>query len=187
MMSNKKGIQSLNSKCMKTIQGGFIIITDDIGGSCFEETTMITTQNGQKMIKDLDMAMDQVWNPMNQKWMKISRKTVSLVKGMAYDIFTEAGQVTVTSNHPFMTIEGEVVQACELTEADSLANGDRITKIAAMVIEDYMIVHNLVFTDAGEANEDHFVEANGVVSGVLPLQDKINHRSPLSRAEKVLN
>lgn len=184
MNSKKKGMKVLDSRCLKTIKGG-IIIEDIIADGCFEETTLIKTNSGQKMIKELDLATDQVWNPINQKWMSLTRKTVTLIEGIVYTVTTNQGSVVVTDNHPFMLAGGEVLQACELNEGDLLDNGgsgDLITGVTASVIEDYMIVHNLVFAGAGVDNADHFVEANGVVSGVLYLQDKVQHRTPVSRS-----
>lgn len=185
MNPSKKGKQALTCSQMKTITGGFIVI-DDISTTCFAEDTLIKTQTGEKMIKDLDLATDRVWNPMNRQWMKMSRKTVSLVEGMAYTIATTAGTVTVTANHPFMTTAGEILTASELNEGDLLADGssgDLVTAVTAFVIEDYMIVHNLVFATTDADNANHFVEANGVVSGVLHLQDKVQHRTPITRIE----
>ncbi len=189
MNSKKKGMKVLGPNCMKTIKGGVIIIQDIVIDGCFEESTLITTQAGPKMIKDLDMDQDQVWNPISQQWMAISRKTVSLIKGIAYIITTAKGSVTVTDNHPFMTLTEGLVQASELSEGDVLANGDAgdvIMDVTAFAIDDHMVVHNLVFENAGTEVQNHFVEANGVVSGVLFLQDKIQYKSSVALSTSAL-
>jgi len=91
--------------------------------------------------------------------------------------------VTVTDEHAFMLLNGEVVKANELSKGDLLANGasgDLITAIDDSQVEDYTIVYNLVFENTDDSNQNHFVEANGVVSGLLHLQEKIAHRVPVS-------
>lgn len=142
----------------------------------FESTTQIKTKTGNKQIIDLNEATDEVWNPVNQQWMKIARKTNSTVSDLIYEITTNCGSVTVTANHPFMKMDGTILHACQLAEGDLIDNGstgDLVTKVAALAIEGTQVFHNLVFENATEDVQDHFVEANGVVSGVLFLQDKV--------------
>jgi len=106
----------------------------------------------------------------------MARKTNSQVSGIIYEITTNSGCVTVTSNHPFMKMDGTILYASQLTEGDMIDNGgsgDLVTKVAALAIEGTQVFHNLVFENATDVVNDHFVEANGVVSGVLFLQDKV--------------
>jgi len=51
-----------------------------------------------------------------------------------------------------------------------------VTNVTTHKIEDYTVVHNMVFDTNEHGHDNHFVEANGVVSGVLHLQEKIAHR-----------
>ncbi len=175
-------MKKLNENCLKSIYGGPIDPFALIDG-CFEEGTLVTTQNGQKEIEKLNLATDKIWNPISEQWMSLSRRTVTVAKGTMYTITTASGTVTTTDNHPFMLMSGEVVKASELNTGDLLAtaeSGDLITNIAINPIEDYILVYNLVYANVGEQKEDHFVEVNGVVSGVLFLQDQVAHRTPLA-------
>lgn len=179
-------MKKLNSNFLKTICGGCVLIPgEEIPAICFAENTMITTKVGQKKISNLDLTKDQVWNPVNQKWMNLSRKTVTIHKGSLATISTSSGSVTVTTNHPFLTLSGELIQAGELKIGDILSNGDTgdiITNTSFVEIEDYVLVYNLVFDTLSEVEEDHLVEANGVVSGVLYLQDKIGYKTRILEA-----
>ena len=180
-------MRKLDSSCMKSIKGGTIVIEDVIMGSCFEESTLIKTQDGLKMIKDLDLAKDQIWNPVSGQWMRMSRRTASIVEGTAYKIATASGEVTVTGNHPFALLNGQVVQASELKQGDLLAGGEVVRNTSTFAIDGYMIVHNLVFTSKSTNWEDHMVEANGVVSGALYLQDSIEHRTAVEMPALAFN
>lgn len=188
MNSNKKfknynkGMQPLNSNTLKSIAGGGKIVKVN----SFDATTLIKTKTGNKRITDLNIATDEVWNPINQQWMKIARKTNSEVSGIIYEITTNSGCVTVTSNHPFMKMDGTVLHASQLVEGDIIDkgnSGDLVTQVTAIAIEGTQTFHNLVFENATDAVKDHFVEANGVVSGVLFLQDKVTH--PIQEAVAV--
>jgi len=147
---SKKGMRTLKPDSIKSINAG-IVKTNS-----FEATTTIKTKTANKKIVDLDVTTDEVWNPINQQWMKIARKTNSQVSGIIYEITTNSGCVTVTSNHPFMKMDGIILY---------------------VAIEGTQVFHNLVFENATDAVNDHFVEANGVVSGVLFLQDKVTQLS----------
>jgi len=171
---SKKGLKALNAESIKSINGGGG--TRILDFNSFDKTTIIKTKTGDRQIIDLNESTDEVWNPVNQQWMKIARKTNSTVTGIIYEITTKSGGVKVTSNHPFMKMDGTILHASQLTEGDVIDNGssgDLITKVAALAIEGIQVFHNLVFENATEDVQDHFVEANGVVSGVLFLQDKV--------------
>lgn len=176
-------MKKLNVDALKTIFGGARETNDPRFPHCFAEDTHLTTNNGQKRIKDLDINKDRVWNPMNRQWMKVAKKRASIHKGNALTISTNRGTVVVTDSHAFMLLNGEVVKANELHKGDLLADGasgDMITNISPYKVKDYMIVHNLVFhTKNADHDANHFVEANGVVAGLLYLQDKIAHRVPV--------
>ncbi len=150
------------------------------GTSCFHEETMIVTNNGSKMIKNIDLTIDKIWNPINQKWMELSRKTVTLWQGEVCKIATSENELITTSNHPFMLKDGTVLKAENLEVGDVLDNGSEGIVIKAMQlnkVQEYVIVHNLVFKNAGTADCEHFVEANGIPSGILHLQDKVANAS----------
>ena len=177
MKSNQKGMRKLESSCMKSIKGGGIIIQDILIDGCFEESTQIRTHSGLKMIKDLDLATDKVWNPISKQFMGLSRRTTSIIEGIVLAITTSNGEVTVTSNHAFVLAGGQVVQAAELKAGDMLAGGEMVSGVQTLDVEGYMLVHNLVFDNSSAIWQDHMVEANGVVSGALYLQDSIEHRT----------
>jgi len=169
---SKKGLKTLKPDSIKSINGGKEIVL----ANSFAATTLIKTKTGNKKIIDLDIAKDEVWNPINQQWMQIARKTNSVVSSLIYEITTNSGAVTVTSNHPFMKMDGMVLHAAQLTEGDVIDNGnsgDEVTKVTSLAIEGTQIFHNLIFANVTDEVNDHFVEANGLVSGVLFLQDKV--------------
>lgn len=168
---------------MRTIIGGPIRNTPPerpLNSSCFHEETIIKTSNGAKMIKDIDLAADTIWNPVCKKWMGLSRRTVTLWQGDLCKIKTAENELITTDNHPFMLTNGLVLKAKNLEVGDVLDNGNEGVVITAMetyTTQEYLIVHNLVFKKAGIENIAHFVEANGIPSGTLHLQDKIANTS----------
>jgi len=125
-----------------------------------------------KQIVDVD-ATDEVWNPINQQWMKITRKSSSITSGLICEITSQSGKLTVTTNHPFMKKDGNIVDARQLKAGDILENGetgDEVTQVAMIAIKGIQVFHNLVYDCSDTELNNHFVEANGVVSGVLSLQ-----------------
>lgn len=153
----------------------FLFVRGSCG--CFADETMITLADGktQKRITELT-ERDQVWNPMTRRAQKIARMTRGPENVPMFDIQIEGKTVRVTGTHPFPTSQGPK-PAFELQEGDRVRTEQGamgvIQKIAIAPAGDKApVVWNLEL-DAGEDLRDHYVLANGVVTGDLYIQTRL--------------
>jgi hypothetical protein len=140
---------------------------------CFAEETQILLgdQKSSKKISDLTPE-DQVWNPIAGKAYAIDRLTRGPESLPMIHIRTKQGNLVVTGNHPFPTPEG-IVRAFQLQSGQQILDAER----NLLLVEDIAlkreardpVVWNLVLKGS-QALEDHFVVANGVVTGDLFIQ-----------------
>ncbi|WP_141731641.1 Hint domain-containing protein [Oligoflexus tunisiensis] len=144
---------------------------------CFAEETMITLGDGktQKRITELT-ERDLVWNPITRRAQAITRMTRGPEKVPMLDIQIEGKTVRVTGTHPFPTQQGPKA-AFELQEGDRVRTEKGtlgvIQKIASAPVEGKApVVWNLEL-EAGDDLRDHYVLANGVVTGDLYIQTRL--------------
>jgi hypothetical protein len=138
---------------------------------------MITLGDGktQKRITELT-ERDQVWNPITRRSQSIARMTRGPENVPMFDIQIEGKTVRVTGTHPFPTNEGPRA-AFELQEGDRVRTAEGksgvIQNIATVPAgEKAPMVWNLELA-AGEDLRDHYVLANGVVTGDLYIQTRL--------------
>ncbi len=144
---------------------------------CFADETMITLGDGrtQKRITELT-ERDQVWNPMTRRAQSIARMTRGPENVPMFDVQIEGKTVRVTGTHPFPTSQGPK-PAFELQEGDRVRTEQGtigvIQKIAVVPKGDKApVVWNLELK-AGDDLRDHYVLANGVVTGDLYIQSRL--------------
>jgi len=153
----------------------FLFVRGSCG--CFADETMITLGDGktQKKITELT-ERDKVWNPITRRAQTIARMTQGPEKVPMFDVQIEGKTVRVTGTHPFPTSHGPK-PAFELQEGDRVRTGDGtmgvIQKLAMVPAgEKAPVVWNLEL-EAGDDLRDHYVLANGVVTGDLYIQTRL--------------
>lgn len=162
-------------KMIASDESGLACRTSD---GCFAEDTLIRLADGsEKEISQLAKG-DLVWNPVNLRAMAVKRMTVGPEKKPMSRVFVEGRAVDVTDGHPFMTQNGWKKTA-ELNVGDMVKSASGafspVTAITALPVgANLPTVYNLALE--GDAADDHYVLANGVVTGDLYIQEKLEKR-----------
>ncbi len=146
---------------------------------CFADETLITMGDGntQKKITELT-AQDRVWNPLTKKSQAILRMTQGPEAVPMFDVTIEGKTVRVTGHHPFPTAQGPK-PAFDLKDGDKVfgATGKTISVESIALVpapEKAPIVWNLELEGSSEMNQ-HYVLANGVITGDLYIQTKLQN------------
>lgn len=154
----------------------FLFVRDACG--CFDSSTRIRLGNNQdeKAISELT-SDDTVWNPVLKKAFPIRKMVRGPEKIPMIRITTAERSISVTRNHPMLTPQG-VIAAFELSESDKVKmDGDSwssVTQVSEIPFEgEEPIVWNLELESASDDDDSHFVLANGMVTGDLFIQKKI--------------
>lgn len=144
---------------------------------CFTPETLITMADGsKKKIDDIKMN-DHVLNPLTGNFGIVVRitKGPEASKGLYEVGFKGSDRVVVTSKHPFLTKNG-VKQAEELTSSDEIAANDgsfkKITHLLKRQANKNQRVVNIAVASSSMNDQDHMVEADGIIAGDLFLQEK---------------
>ncbi len=154
---------------------------------CFDPATKIQMGNGTRRKIDALKMGDLVLNPVTGKVAPVVRITKGPEAGKGLYLIGFGGKgaaaVKVTSKHPFMTNLG-------LRTAAQLAPGDRILTtgglfrkldvVQALPESAGQIVVNIALGSTTFAANDHMVLADGIVSGDLLLQERLENMSRLS-------
>ncbi len=145
---------------------------------CFTGDTKILLAGGiEKPISELSRK-DKVWNPIRKRAMSIKRMVVGPEKNPLVYITSSIGTVKVTKYHPFPTLEGiKAAYRIRQGEIVYLYEGDRkreaqVSEVRFVQPETTPDVWNLELQGSDEA-EDHFLVADGVVTGDLLIQSKL--------------
>ncbi len=124
---------------------------------------------------------DMVWNPKKLKAQMIRKVIAGPEKWPLIEVKSEGHAVVVTGEHPFLTKNG-LKPAFKLSESDILVDGDKeiaIDSVTAQMREAGEVdpeVWNFELVGSSE-NDDHYVLANGVMTGDLYLQNKLSGKS----------
>jgi len=140
---------------------------------CFLEGTLIRLANNSlKPIEHLDHS-DRVWNPFRKEGLLIKRKVFGLEKDPLIRIHAGNSKLVVTENHPMISRTG-VVAAKTLRVGDQLFSEkgwQEISHLDSMKTD--RNVWNLELSVAGHSVKDHSVAANGIVTGDLLIQERL--------------
>lgn len=151
---------------------------------CFAPETLITMADGkQKQIQNIQLN-DRVKNPVTGHAAIVIRitKGPEAEKGLFEVGFKGGNKVVVTSKHPFLTRQG-LKQAEELTSSDEI-----IVKAGEFRKIDHLVrrpsnanqqVINIAVTGTTFEAADHMVEADGIITGDLFLQEKLDNMKRL--------
>jgi hypothetical protein len=145
---------------------------------CFAKGTLIRMADGtEREISSLRRG-DLVWNPITNRAAAVKRMTVGPEIKPMLRVTVNGKTVDVTDGHPFMTSAGWK-KTLELRVGDLVvsASGD-LQPVDALVALPVGNEPPDVFNFAleGDGADDHFVLANGVVTGDLFMQESIGKR-----------
>lgn len=156
----------------------FLFVRGECG--CFATGTQIRMEDGSEKPIDQLQETDRVWNPLAKKGQGIRRMTRGPEKVPLFRIASQGKEVVVTGTHPFATKKG-------LMSAYQLEIGDEIQSVAGdwgkiesidmqTPVGAQPIVWNLELDGPNDDPDSHFVEANGLVTGDLLLQTKLQNK-----------
>lgn len=159
-------------KCNRTV------INERTSCGCFAEDTLIRMADGSEQ-KILDLRQgDWVWNPKSKKAQMIRQVVRGPENIPMYELHFGARIVLVTHGHPFLTEMG-MAPASQLFEGQKIDMGEEWTTLTRVVIksvsEPAPIVWNIELEGTSDASE-HFVLANGVMTGDLYLQKSLDSK-----------
>jgi hypothetical protein len=144
---------------------------------CFAPETKITMADGSlKRVEQISLN-DHVANPLTGGYGIVVRVTRGPEKSKGlYEVgFGKSDYVAVTSKHPFMTRQG-MRQADELKIGDEIAvkGGYRaLTHVSRRPASDNQNVYNFAIATGKDGETAHMVEADGIVTGDLFLQERL--------------
>lgn len=148
---------------------------------CFDSSTRIRLGNNrdEKAISELT-SEDRVWNPVLKRAFRIRKMVRGGEKIPMIRIDTDGRSVNVTRNHPMLTPRG-VLAAFELSDRDQvMIDGDAwsgVVRVSEIPFEgEEPIVWNLELESSSDDDDSHFVLANGMVTGDLFIQKKIESK-----------
>ncbi|RYZ52647.1 MAG: hypothetical protein EOP07_19260 [Proteobacteria bacterium] len=161
-----------------TCEREFIGVRDACG--CFAEDTSILFADGSsKAAQDVRQG-DWLWNPKNKSAQQVKRVIAGPEKFPLIQVKSAGRTVSVTRDHPFLTPEG-LKTATELRVGDQIL-GESSTDVVEAINElasdnPAPVVWNFEL-EGSEADDDHYVSANGIMTGDLYLQIKLKKSKP---------
>ncbi len=160
-------------KCNRTV------INNRATCGCFAEDTLILMADGSEVkVRELRQG-DWVLNPVSRRPMMIRKVVRGPEKIPMYRIKTHESTLLVTEGHPFRTELG-LAPAKLLQKGLKIATPEGSTSIEDIVkvpVPDPAPVVWNIELDGGDDEDDHFVFANGIITGDLYLQQKLQ-KSP---------
>jgi hypothetical protein len=149
-----------------------------IGSGCFVTGTRLAMADGStKAIEDVK-AGDLVENPLNGQAVPVRYMRAGPEVGKLYVITTESGSVTVTAGHAMVTASG-IRRADQLTKGELITTRAGVEPVLSLIMRESHgeTVYNLaVGATASDDARAHAVLANGVVTGDLTLQERLENR-----------
>lgn len=150
------------------------------GCGCFAADTLIQMADGSHKPASEIRAGDMIWNPKKQKAQEIKKVIAGPERWPLLSVVSGGRSVLVTGEHPFLTKDG-LKPAYRLTDKDVLIDGDQENSIVSIKMQERKEgeaapeVWNFELVGSTEP-DDHYVVANGIMTGDLYLQIKINGR-----------
>ncbi|MBC7659532.1 MAG: hypothetical protein H7249_07460 [Chitinophagaceae bacterium] len=147
------------------------------GCGCFEESTQILMANGSLRKASQIRRGDILWNPMTQRGAVVRDVVAGPEVLPLYTIKLGSTEIKVTEGHPFLTSKG-LKQAKELMAGDSVLDGGTATPITSITRDIRSAntpdpeVWNFEL-EGSSSDDDHYVVANGIMTGDLYLQKKL--------------
>lgn len=145
-------------------------------GGCFAPETKIFMADGSYIdAADVRQHM-RVWNPVLRQAQTVRSVIRGPEKPALFVVRTENHELRVTQHHPFK-IERGLVSAADLRVGDVLQGGhgeaETILEIRREKLSKEKMVWNFELDSDSDRDEEHFVLADGIVTGDLYLQHKL--------------
>jgi len=149
------------------------------GWGCFSADTEITLADLTTKKASQIRSGDWLWNPIRRSPARVKKVVAGPEKKPMMEIVGSDFRLKVTETHPFPT-ENEILQAKDLRPGDSvLGNGGRlltIERVGRFFLSSDDRVWNFELEESSGSWEDHVVLANGIMTGDLVLQNKLEKR-----------
>ena len=146
---------------------------------CFAEGTMITLADGSAKRAEDIVKDDMVLNPATGKPARIIHVIDSPEEHPLIALSYGSGILRVTQTHPMLTHSG-LKKANELSLSDEIQGADgafhKLTSIAELPIEAGQYVINFEMEADSEAEAEHMLLADGIVTGDMILQLKLSQK-----------
>ncbi|WP_141736085.1 Hint domain-containing protein [Oligoflexus tunisiensis] len=156
---------------------------------CFAKDTQIRLPDGRDVSIQSLKAGDKVWNPLLKRAVSVAKVVRGPENKPLYQIVQGDRTVRVTQTHPFVTPLG-LIPASQLRVGDLIQSEDgRWAAVDAVVKETQKYdddVFNLELAADAYTEAAHMVVANGIMSGDLFLQKRVQSR-PLLEAFRLAN
>ncbi|HYX37888.1 MAG TPA: hypothetical protein VE954_32695 [Oligoflexus sp.] len=155
---------------------------------CFQENTRIRMADGTDRPVRLIRQGDWVWNPRLQKPSRVARVIAGPEKFPLLRVTTTFGAVEVTGEHPFLTTSG-LRKAHELLKDEVIVNGSQAETVLEIVplsqdAAEHPTVWNLSLEGSTLQDDEHYILANGIMTGDLLLQERLGSQASGRRDEK---
>ncbi|NBX18101.1 MAG: hypothetical protein EBR09_12130 [Proteobacteria bacterium] len=152
---------------------------------CFDELTKVRMADGTDRLMTELRKGDVVLNPVLGKPAKVAKLTIGPEKNPLVRVTVSGSVVRVTENHPFMTKRGWVT-AKTLKTGDTVLSANRKWESVAKTEQGAAgrIVVNLALEGEGMNADEHYVLADGVVTGDLVIQNMITPRAVKFNGER---
>lgn len=158
---------------------------DPENDGCFDPLTRITMADQTTKLIGAIRVGDSVWNPVLKRGQKVARKIAGPELLPMYEIHAGSGSVKVTSLHPMRTDRG-IVAAAEVRPGDLLYRADlapeKVTRVTNYLLSPADQVVNLELESVTGTDDDHWVVADGLVTGDHFLQKKLERDRVLGGA-----
>lgn len=149
------------------------------GSGCFATGTQITMADGTHKAVETVTGGDFVLNPVTGGATKVARVSAGPEDLPMIRVTIGGKAVDVTTEHPFMTNDGLVRGDALKVGLEVLAAGGQMRPIESLETLAKSGARPMVYNLAveGESNEyvQHMIEANGVTTGDLHLQEVLTH------------
>lgn len=146
-------------------------------GGCFPPGTMIVMAGRSTKLAEEIAVGESVWNPITASPARVDAIREGAEQVPLVEFGFEEVRVDVTQNHPVLTQAG-LKKAHELTTDDAVVGTDgqlhRLSIVRELPVADGQMVLNFVINLGSEAEADHFLIADGVVTGDLYLQNQLS-------------
>jgi len=144
---------------------------------CFDPETPLKLKDGSlKPAKDV-RAGDVLLNPVTGRGMTVLRVIESGEDKPLVEFGWGNRLIRVSDGHAVPTKERGLLKAGELTAADSVKGGDgewhRLEVVRSLKVKYGQRVINFELKDAGDGEQEHLLDANGIVTGDLFLQGQL--------------
>jgi hypothetical protein len=146
---------------------------------CFDGETRIRMADGRDEPVRRIRAGSMVFNPALRKGVRVRRVTAGPELVPMVELALGKGTLRVTRHHPVRTKRG-LLRAEEVRVGDALVTGAKrpvaVSAIRRPSLKVHEVVWNFELDVPGDRERDHLVLANGVVTGDLVLQRKLQAR-----------